>query len=94
MFQITVSCTGVSEAAALAGLADIAEEFTQRPWQESVSCRWESGRLVLQAINDYDTDGQALLGEFSDAVCACLPIEDTEIGFVVESVRTLPGSEA
>jgi hypothetical protein len=94
MYHITVSCTGISESAALAGLGDIAEEFVHRPWQQSVRCEWESGRLVLQATNDYDANGQALLGEFSDAVCACLPIEDNELRFSVESVRQVPGSEA
>ena len=94
MCRITVSCTGVSEKAALAGLGDIAEEFVHRPWQQSVRCAWEGGRLVLHATNDYDANGKALLGEFSDAVCACLLVEDNELRFAVESVVTLPDSEA
>lgn len=94
MFKITVTCQGVSEQAALAGLADILEEFATRPWHKNVSCRWEDKRIVLGAENDYDSNGQALLGEFSDAICACLPIESEPITFVIESVTEFRGSNA
>jgi hypothetical protein len=94
MFKITVSCHGVSEQSALAGLSDIAEEFASRPWHQNVSCRWENNCIVLEAQNDFDPEGKALLDEFSDAICACLPIEPEPISFAVESVREVPGSNA
>ncbi len=94
MFEIVVSCKGVSEQAADTGLADILEEFSERPWHQSVTCRWDNDRILLQARNDYDSTGQALLDEFSDAICACIPIENSTISFSVESVVKLPGSDA
>jgi hypothetical protein len=94
MFEIIVSCKGVSESAAQAGLSDLLEEFSHRPWHSSVKCHLADGRIILHACNDYDSTGQALLDEFSDAVCACFPIEDATISFSIESVVTVPGSDA
>jgi hypothetical protein len=51
---------------------DIAEEFTHRPWHANVQCRWDGTRLILQAENDVDADGEALSDEFSDAIAACI----------------------
>lgn len=92
MFEIVVSCGGVSARVALAGVSDILAEFAERPWHSAVSCRWDGRRIVLQARNDYDSTGLALLDEFSDAICACLPIEDSTIDFAVESVLTVPNA--
>ena len=94
MFEIVVSCKGISEQVAKDGLADLLEEFSHRPWHSSVVCEVAEGRILLQARNDYDSTGQALLDEFSDAVCACFPIEGTPISFAVESVSATPGSDA
>lgn len=90
MFEIVVSCAGVSEQVALAGVSDILAEFAKRPWHSAVSCHWNGSRILLQARNDYDSTGLALLDEFSDAICAFLPIEDSTISFTVESVLTVP----
>lgn len=90
MFEIVVSCAGISEKIALAGVSDVLAEFAERPWHSAVSCRWDRDRIFLQARNDYDSTGLALLDEFSDAICACLPIEDSTISFTVESVTTVP----
>lgn len=90
MFEIVISCGGVSEQVALAGVGDILTEFAERPWHSAVSCRWDGTRILLQARNDYDSTGLALLDEFSDAICACLPIEDSTINFTVESVLAVP----
>jgi len=46
------------------------------------------------ADNDFDSTGQALLEEFTDAVCACLPIEGSAISFAVESVSSIPAGGA
>ena len=94
MFRIVLSCSGVSESAAKLGIADIIDEFTYRPSHNDVQCHWDGARLILQADNDFDSTGQALLEEFSDAVCACLPIEGSAISFAVESVSRIPGSGA
>jgi hypothetical protein len=94
MYRIQISCKGISESAAKASVADIFREFDERPWQHNVQCRWDGSRVVLQAENDYDSTGQALLDEFSDAVCACIPIEATSIIFAIESVGTVSDSDA
>ena len=49
---------------------DVAEEFTHRPHHEDVRCTWSGVALVLTATNDFDTTGEALADEFSDAVAA------------------------
>jgi len=35
-----------------------------------VQCEWDGSQLILQAENDFDSDGLALLNEFSDAISA------------------------
>ena len=91
MFEIVVSCSGVSEPVSQAGIGDILAEFAERPWHSLVGCRWDNGRILLRAQNDYDSTGQALLDEFSDAICACLPIENSTISFSVESITEVGG---
>ena len=93
MFEIVVSCSGLSETTRHGAVADVAEEFVERPWQTDVHCWWADGLLMLRARNDYDANGQALADEFSDAVCACTPIEG-EIGIHIVSVREVSGSDA
>ncbi len=94
MFEIVVSCRGVSEQAALDCLDDLLREFAERPWQTAVRCRWENGQIFLHVRNDYDSTGQAVLDEFSDAICACVPIEVANISFAVESVAAVTGRDA
>jgi hypothetical protein len=91
MFEIVVSCRGTSEQAALIHFADILDEFKERPWHQVLSCTWEQKAILLRAQNDYDSSGLALLDEFSDVICACLPIEDSTISFAVESVVKVSG---
>ena len=90
MYRIVVSCRGIAEREGAQGAIDVAEEFLHRPWHHAVDCRWDSGVLRLQAENDFDADGQALLDEFTDAVFACLPLEGGAIVFTVESARENP----
>jgi hypothetical protein len=86
MFEIVVSCSGISEQTARDSLDDLYQELAERPWYGSVTCHWEHDRVDVQARNDHDATGQALLDEFWDVVCACIPAEDSERRFVVESV--------
>jgi len=46
---------------------------------------------LLQADNDYDTDGSALTDEFSDAIAACI-VEGFNGSITVESVTALAGA--
>ena len=71
MFRVVLSCGGIPTQSGSEAAASIAKEFAEhRPWHKNVSCIWDGSRLVLAAISDYDSDGQALLDEFSDCVSA------------------------
>jgi hypothetical protein len=72
MYQITLVCKGVPAHTGATAAQDIAEEFAHRPWHKDVSCVWDGSNLILQADNDFDSNGLALLDEFSDAISACI----------------------
>jgi hypothetical protein len=61
---------GCPENAGAVAARDISEEFTRRPWHENVTCVWDGPQLILQADNDFDVEGLALVDEFSDAISA------------------------
>ena len=71
MFRITLAATGLSRVNNPTVQRDIEEEFTHRPWHQNVRCYWDEGKLILEAENDSDSDGLALMDEFSDAISAC-----------------------
>jgi hypothetical protein len=85
MPTITVSCTGLTDAEGAAAVEDVREEFTHRPWQRAVRCEWTANALRLTVTNDFDSDGQALLDEFWDAVHATVTSQNP-VHFKVESV--------
>ena len=67
---------------------DIASEFVDhRPWYRNVACNWDGSRLVLAAENDVDSDGRALLDEFSDSLAAYVA-EPFDGRLYVESVTS------
>ena len=72
MFKITLTCDGCPSSVGLQAAIDISEEFGHRPWHKDVVCSWDGRFLILQAVNDFDGDGLALLDEFSDAISACI----------------------
>jgi hypothetical protein len=89
MYRIVLACKGIPAHAGAVGARDIAEEFTHRPWHQNVSCVWDRSQLILQADNDFDSNGLGLLDEFSDAISAC--IEDgVRGGIEIVSVIPLP----
>ena len=71
-YRIVLACNGVPAHAGTVGARDIAEEFTHRPWHKNVTCVWDGSQLILQADNDFDSNGRALVDEFSDAISACI----------------------
>jgi hypothetical protein len=73
MFRIVLTCDGVPKDVGAQAATDITEEFTHRPWHLNAECNWDGERLTLRADNDFDSNGEALLDEFSDAVIACTP---------------------
>ena len=71
MYRIVLACYGVPESAGPEAAVDITTEFAEhRPWHSNVNCTWDGSRLILQADNDVDSDGLALLDEFSDCTAA------------------------
>ena len=72
MYRITLACEGVPANTGAVAAQDITEEFTHRPWHKNVSCVWDGSKLILQADNDFDSNGLALRDEFSDAISACI----------------------
>lgn len=76
-YHATLTCAGLTEAEAASAPADIEAEFRNRPRHENVRCPWDGCLLWLEAENDYDDDGTALLDEFSDVVVACVRARGT-----------------
>jgi hypothetical protein len=54
-------------------LADVAEEFTSRPWNKIFDCHWDGNTFVLVADSDIDQNGEALADEFSDTIAVYAP---------------------
>jgi hypothetical protein len=73
MFRVTVNCEGIAPTDWPDALADVAEEFTSRPWTKIFDCHWDGNTLVLVADSDSDHDGEALADEFSDTIAAYAP---------------------
>lgn len=71
MFRVTLTCDGLPSELGPQTAAAVAEEFTHRSWHQNVQCTWIDSTLVLVADNDFDSDGEALADELSDAVSAC-----------------------
>jgi hypothetical protein len=72
MYRIVLACKGVAAGVGAIGLQCISEEFTKRPWHKYVKCSWDGAQIILQAENDFDSSGMALVDEFSDALSACI----------------------
>ena len=71
-YRIELICDGVPASAGTDAATDIRKEFGHRPWHENVQCVWNGVALLLTAENDYDSDGRALMDEFSDAISTCI----------------------
>jgi len=87
-YHAILTCSGLNEDEGPQAALDVQAEFEQRPWHQNVQCRWEKGLLWLDAENDYDEDGKALLDEFGDAVIASVHFED-RIVFEIKSVVSI-----
>ena len=89
MYRIVLACNGVPADVGVVAARDITEEFSHRPWHQNVHCDWDGSRLILQADNDSDSNGLALLDEFSDAISASIA-GGFDGGIDVVSVSPLP----
>ena len=72
MYKIVMFCRGVPEQLGPQAALDITEEFKFRTWHERALCLWDGFLLKLQVENDFDDNGLATQGEFSDAISACV----------------------
>lgn len=84
--RVFLTCAGLTEDEGRESPALILQEFTHRPWNENVRCRWDGTLVWLEAENDYDTIGAALLDEFQDAVVACVAIKGPILRFGPSSI--------
>ena len=71
MFRVVLECLDVPEAAGAEAATDIERDFREhRPHHRNVRCTFGEGKLRLEAENDFDADGLALMDEFSDCISA------------------------
>ena len=90
MYRIVLACYGLPEAAGPGAAADITAEFAEhRQWYKNVRCTWDGARLLLQGDNEIDSDGIALIDEFSDCTAAYIT-EPFDGDIKVESIAQLP----
>jgi hypothetical protein len=72
MYRIVLACKGVPANVGAEGARNITEEFSHRPWHKNASCVSDGSQLILSADNDFDSNGLALVDEFSDAISTCI----------------------
>jgi len=72
MYRIVLACQGVPSNEGASRTTNISNEFANRPSHKNVKCHWDGTQLILQADNDFDSNGQTLVDEFSDAISACI----------------------
>jgi hypothetical protein len=70
MGRVLLACLGLPPHEGARVAADVAEEFTHRPWQKLVSCQWDGIALNLIVDSDRDLAGEGIADELSDAVAA------------------------
>jgi hypothetical protein len=87
------SVAGFTEVEVQGGLANLREEFGQRPWFLSAEAVWDNSRRLLVIVVEREgqspevdgPDVRAALDEVWDCVIACLNFESDGIHFDVES---------
>ena len=90
MYRVVLACHEIPESAGAEAATDITTEFAEHhPWHSNVTCTWVGSRLILQADNDFDSDGLALMDEFSDAISAYIA-EPFDGEIKVESITEAP----
>jgi len=83
MYRVVLACHGVPKDAGADAAADITKEFVDhRTWHQNVQCTWDGALLILQADNDVDESGLALLDEFSDCISAYVEPFDGKLEIV------------
>ena len=93
MYRIVLACSGVPAAEGPTAAADVTKDFAQhRQWHRNVECKWDGGRLFLIAENDFDSNGMALMDEFSDCLAAYI-FGEFDGDITVESVTQLEDDE-
>ena len=90
MYRFILACYGVPKSSGAEAAIDITTEFVEHhPWHSNVTCTWDGERLILQADNDFDSDGLALIDEFSESISAYIAeLFDGDIK--IESITNVP----
>ena len=88
VYRITLVCKGVPALVGPAAAHAITREFIDRSWHKQVTCAWDGSQLILQAENDFDSKGLALLDEFSAAISTCIN-DPFDRDLIVLSIREL-----
>lgn len=71
--RVILACSGVPRSAGDEAAVGITAEFREhRHWHRDVKCTWDGERLRLEADNDFDLNGLAIVHEFSDCLSAFL----------------------
>ena len=71
MHRVVLECSDIPAAEGEEAATDIEREFREhRPHHQNVWCSFRAGKLVLEADNDFDPEGLALMDEFSDCISA------------------------
>jgi hypothetical protein len=68
--RLVLVCEGVRAISGERAAIDITDGFRKRLWHHNARCFWDGRYLVLNAQNDFDPNGRALIDEFSDEICA------------------------
>jgi hypothetical protein len=75
VYKIIIECIGVPPSAGSQAATDITNEFyLHRPWHQNVNCTWNGTILQIEAENEFDHEGLALLDEFSDSIDAYISV--------------------
>src|SRR3989339_2131777 len=69
LYRITLMCPDVPSDIGDRAAIDITKHFQNQIRYKNVICTWDGSQLVLQGENNYDTEGQELLCDFTDAIC-------------------------
>src|SRR4051812_3525013 len=84
-----ISVSGFTEAEVRDGVADLLDEFRERPWIIRPSASWDAERSRLVVITHYEGEdaeacGRGASDEVWDCVIACINFSSEAIHFDVE----------
>ena len=93
-----ISVSGFTAAEVQGGLADLLDEFRDRPWIVQPTASWDAPRRRLVVTTHYKGDdpdrlGRAASDEVWDCVLACINFSSKGVRFQVEESIVVPKAE-